>query len=166
MWNLAPLLQIVQKIPENCCYCLYLSTGQVWWLNGLWFKRYIQKMHPISCTNTHHDITDLVSHGISWEWNITFLWNKKILNLCIRWHILRSYHFVAEVTFKEKSYLKMLGLSFSAKWDWFSVALSLKLPLSNLEHWFVLLSFFILRLLLYHYKSTTQPWLSHLSWCS
>ena len=37
---------------------------------------------------------------ISWERNIIFLWNKKILNLCLRWHILRSYCFVAEVTFK------------------------------------------------------------------
>ena len=26
--------------------------------------------------------------------------NKKILNLCLRWHILRSYRFSAEVTFK------------------------------------------------------------------
>ena len=38
----------------------------------------------------------------SWEQNIIFLQNKKILNLCFRWHILRSCHFVAEVTFKEK----------------------------------------------------------------
>ena len=67
------------------------------------------KMHLVSCTNTHRDITDLVNHGmvknteawISWEWNIIFLWNKKILNLCFRWHILRSYCFVAEVTFKD-----------------------------------------------------------------
>ena len=66
------------------------------------------KMHPISCTNTHCDVTDLVNHGmvkntktwISWERNITVLQNKKILNLCLRWHILRSYHFVVEVTFK------------------------------------------------------------------
>ena len=36
---------------------------------------------------------------ISWEWNITFLQNKKNGNLCLRWHILRSYHFVEEVTF-------------------------------------------------------------------
>ena len=28
---------------------------------------------------------------------------KKILNLCLRWHILRSYQFVAEVTFKLNS---------------------------------------------------------------
>ena len=32
-----------------------------------------------------------------------FLWNKKILNLCFIWHILRSYRFVAEVTFKDNS---------------------------------------------------------------
>ena len=32
--------------------------------------------------------------------NIIFLRNKEILNLCFRWHILRSYCFVVEVTFK------------------------------------------------------------------
>ena len=36
---------------------------------------------------------------ISSERNIVFLRNKKIVNLCFRWHILRSYRFVAEVTF-------------------------------------------------------------------
>ena len=35
---------------------------------------------------------------ITQEQNITFLFNKKNL-LCVRWHILRSYRFVAEVTF-------------------------------------------------------------------
>ena len=30
-----------------------------------------------------------------------FLRNKIILNLCLRWHTLRSYHFAAEVTFNE-----------------------------------------------------------------
>ena len=35
-----------------------------------------------------------------WERNITLLQNKKNYNLCLRWHILRSYHFVAEVSFK------------------------------------------------------------------
>ena len=29
-WNVASVLQIVQKIPENYCLCLYLSIGQVW----------------------------------------------------------------------------------------------------------------------------------------
>ena len=65
-------------------------------------------MHLVSCINTHHDVTDLANYGIvkntktwlSWEGNILFLRNKKILNLCFRWHILRSYRFVAEVTFR------------------------------------------------------------------
>ena len=65
-------------------------------------------MHLASCTNTHHVVKDLVNHEmvenakawIPWKQNITFLQNKKSLNLCLRWHILRSYHFAAEVTFK------------------------------------------------------------------
>ena len=39
---------------------------------------------------------------ISWERNITFLWNKKILNQCLRWYILRTYHFVEEVSFNSR----------------------------------------------------------------
>ena len=65
------------------------------------------KMYPVLCTNTYHDVTDLVNHGmvkntktwISWRQKIIFLRNKKILNLCLRWHILRSYRFLVEVTF-------------------------------------------------------------------
>ena len=65
-------------------------------------------MYLVSCTNTHHDVTDSINHGIvknmktwiSWERNIIFLRNKRILNLCLRWHILRSYRFVVEVTFE------------------------------------------------------------------
>ena len=63
-------------------------------------------MHLASCINTHRNVTDLVYHGvvkntttlISSEWNTIFLRNKKILNLCFRWHTLRSYRLVAEVT--------------------------------------------------------------------
>ena len=36
------------KDSKNYCPWLYLSVGQVWWLNELWFKRYIQK-----CTTSH-----------------------------------------------------------------------------------------------------------------
>ena len=65
-------------------------------------------MHHVSCTNTHHDVTDLVNHQmvkntktlISREQNIILLSNKKILNLCLRGHIMRNYCFVAEMTFK------------------------------------------------------------------
>ena len=73
------------------------------------FKSYIQK-----CTLPYELIlimtSDLVNHGmvkntkalISWEWNKNYLQNKKTLNLCIIWLILRSYRLVAKVTFKFK----------------------------------------------------------------
>ena len=43
-------------------------------------------MHPVSCTNTHHDVTDLLNHGmaentktwISQERNITFYETKNV----------------------------------------------------------------------------------------
>ena len=44
---------------------------------------------------------------IAWERNITFLQDKKIL--CLRWHILRSYCFVAEVTFEGHLWCKKLS---------------------------------------------------------
>ena len=48
-------------------------------------KDIFKKIYPVSCTNTYHDVTDLVNHGIvkktktviSCERNITFLRNKK-----------------------------------------------------------------------------------------
>ena len=106
-WKPALVVHIVQKIPKDYCLCLYLSVGQAWWLNKLLFKKC-----TVLCTNTHHDVTDLVNCGmvkntktwISWERNLTSLRNKKILKLCLGWHILRSYHFVAEVSFKYKSH--------------------------------------------------------------
>ena len=70
----------------------------------MWLKDVFK--NSVSWTNTHHGITDLINHGmvkrtktwISWEQYITYLQNKKIVNLCHRWHILRSL--VVEVTFK------------------------------------------------------------------
>ena len=47
-----------------------------------------------------------VKTWISWEQNIIFLRNNKILNLYLRWYILRSCGFVAEVTFKELPFYK------------------------------------------------------------
>ena len=77
-----------------------------------WFvvQKIYSKMHLISCTNADCDITDLAKKIIKKYLKIQkheYLENgtyffyeiKKILNLRFRWHILRSYHFVAEVTF-------------------------------------------------------------------
>ena len=68
-------------------------------------------MHPVSCINTHHEVIGLENHEmiknakiwISWNRNINFLQNKEILNLRLRWHILRSYRFVSEWTFNNGS---------------------------------------------------------------
>ena len=137
-WNLAPVLQIIQNFSEKYCNCLYLPIDQGWLVNELLFKTYIQKMHPTSGTNTHHDVTDLVNHRMvkyikSWiirEQNTTFLWNKKILNLCLRWYILRSYRFIAEVTFNlynipSSSFLLVVK---SISFDRFSISCRVPFP--------------------------------------
>ena len=98
--NLKLVFQIIQKMTEKYCPWFYVSINQVWLVKELWFKWFFQNY-------THHDITDLVNYEmikkiktwICWEWNMTFLWNKRNLNLCLRWQIFRSYCFAAEVTF-------------------------------------------------------------------
>ena len=60
-WELAPVLQIIQKIPESYCLCLHQSTDQFWWRNELWFKRYIQKCTLSHVLNTHHEVTVLIN---------------------------------------------------------------------------------------------------------
>ena len=99
--------QIVEKIPENYFPCIYRSIGKVWWVNELWFKSYIQ-----NCTLSYLIILTMTSRiwyiiwwlkntktWICWEQIIAFLKFEKVLNLCLRWHILRSYCFVLKVTF-------------------------------------------------------------------
>ena len=41
---------------------------------------------------------------------ITFLQNERILNLCLRLHILRSYCIVGEVTFKQHFFCTFSGI--------------------------------------------------------
>ena len=65
---------------------------------------------------------------ISWERNIIFLRNKKILNLLRRWHILRRFRFVAEVTFKE--------VIPHLLWNGFNYVLSGKFCQNDLENYF------------------------------
>ena len=72
-------------------------------------QKIYSKMHLVSCTNTHRDVTDLVNHEmvkntktwISWERNIIFLQNKKFLICALDGTSWESYRLVAEVTFKE-----------------------------------------------------------------
>ena len=59
-------------------------------------------MHLVSCTNTHHDVTDFVDLGmvkntktwISWKQKITFPQNKKVLTCASNdtfWEVIVLY---------------------------------------------------------------------------
>ena len=93
-------------------------------------------MHPVLCTNTHHDVTDLVNHGMvkntktwmSWIQSIIFLQNKKILN---RWHMTQMTHFEKSSFFSRgnllttsiisetpTSYLRYLYSYHQVGWHW------------------------------------------------
>ena len=106
-WNLSPVLQIIQKFQKNIALVYIYQLTKFSGLMSCVQKIY-SKMSHVPCPNIHHDITDLVNYRIikntktwiSWEWNITFLWNKKIICLCLGWYIFRSYHSVANVTRK------------------------------------------------------------------
>ena len=102
-------------------------------------QKIYSKMHPVLCNNTHHDATDLVNHGIvknakTWissKWSIIFLRNKKIFNLCLRWHILRSYCFLAEVTFKSLEELPVASMYSSSNY-FFNITVHDSLSTDNL----------------------------------
>ena len=67
--NLVPVFQIAEKIPENYCACLYLYIGQVWGLNVLWFKRYIQKCTLSHVVNNYADnYFAMTGHGQYGQW--------------------------------------------------------------------------------------------------
>ena len=100
--------------PPNCSkdsWKSMLLLISISWTSLVTYWVVVQKIHSkvylVSCTNTHHDVTGFVNLGIvkntktwiSWDW--IFLRNNKILNLGLRWYILRGYCFIAEITFKE-----------------------------------------------------------------
>ena len=123
-WNLVPVLQIVQMIPENYCAWLYLSISQVWWLNELWFKSYIQK-YTLSPVLTII-LTTQIREVMGWLeiQKLEYLENgikKKNLNLCLRWNILSSHRFVPELTLN--SIRNILSWCFAWHSEWTSTAL-------------------------------------------
>ena len=62
IWNIAPLLQIVQKILENYCPGLYQSIGV---LISCGSKDLLENAPcPMYTHHTHHDVTDLVNYEI------------------------------------------------------------------------------------------------------
>ena len=63
-------------------------------------------MHPVSCTNTNHDVTDLVNERmvkntktlISSEGNIPFLRNKIFFKGYLRYKMITSQNVPSEVS--------------------------------------------------------------------
>ena len=108
-WKLATVLQIVQKIPENYCPCLYLSMGQIWWLTELWLKSC--KKCIISSTNIHH-VTDLVNQGMV----------EKTKTWISREHRLSSKHFYSRFPTK----IQFLYCLFSLVTPWSSTMVDTK----------------------------------------
>ena len=39
-------------------------------------QKIYSKMHPVSCTNNHYDITDLVNHGMVKNTEVKYLENE------------------------------------------------------------------------------------------
>ena len=81
---------VVLFVTKNVLCCLVLlivfnSFEISYWMYFVVIERK-KKKHLVSCTNTHHDVTGLVNHGmvkntktgISGGQNITFLQNRKI----------------------------------------------------------------------------------------
>ena len=76
-----------KKCPMLSCFinCVFNSFEISYWMYFVVIERK-KKKHLVSCTNTHHDVTGLVNHGmvkntktgISGGQNITFLQNRKI----------------------------------------------------------------------------------------
>ena len=106
------------------CACNFASMNvrkELFYMHKNECMQILNLLSPVSCTNTHCDVTDLVNYGmvkntktwIFWEQNILFLWNKKILNLCLRWHILRSYCFAVKVNFNNRFFLNRFSLYFN-----------------------------------------------------
>ena len=80
-------------------------------------------MDPASYTDTYH-VTDLA------DMTITFLWKQNNSQLVP--HILRSYCFVAEVTFNDNLTGKMLDTEhFSVIIDWLASSEAIALSLQN-----------------------------------
>ena len=106
-----PGLPNYSKISWKLLSLLILSNWPI--LVNLWvvFPKMYSKTHPVSCTNTLHDIPDFINYGIiqntktwiSWEQNIIFLSNEKKCNLCLGLLIMRFFHFVTKVTFNSWS---------------------------------------------------------------
>ena len=117
MSNWAKLLN--WKGPGNCSKdswkiiaCLFISISWRSSVTSVVVQKIYLKIQSVSRTNIHHDVTDLINQEmvknikiwISWEWDNFPRKQKRNINLCPRWHILRNYCLVVEVIFESQRY--------------------------------------------------------------
>ena len=57
-WNVTPVLQIVQRFLEIIALVYIYQLAKF----GDFTSCGSKDMHPVSCTNTRHDVTDSVNH--------------------------------------------------------------------------------------------------------
>ena len=61
---------------------------------------YVSKdIQKCTLSSTHHDITDFEVEGIERNKKSQISEERKILKLCLKNYILKSYYLIAEVTF-------------------------------------------------------------------
>ena len=73
--NLTPLLQIVERFPENTNFAYICQLTKFGALMHCGSKDY-SKMHPALYTNTHHDVKDLENHKMVKNKNPEYLENR------------------------------------------------------------------------------------------
>ena len=120
------------EIVPNCSKVLYVQ------------KIYL-KMHPLSCTNTDHDFTDLVNDRmvkksktwISWERNITFLRNKKIHKGYFCYKTITSQNLPFEVAVK--NFLFHRKIMFRSRYIQVFVSLTIAWFTKSVTSWSALL---------------------------
>ena len=85
-------------------------------------SRYIQKCGSTTCVNTHHGVTTFqVDNCLKYKKlnisrkKVAFTWNEKFFKLCIQDGIIRSYHFLVDVTINNKQIYNFKKWSDNAK---------------------------------------------------
>ena len=58
------VLKIAQKIPKNYCLFYIYQLVKFGNLMSCGSKDKFKHIHPVLCTNTHRDVTDLDNHGM------------------------------------------------------------------------------------------------------
>ena len=85
-------IKMTKNVAPVCSWKLLLLLISINWPNlvtewvvvqkccGCGSKKY-SKMHPVSCTDTHHNVTDFVNHGMVKNTKTWISWKRKTFSL-------------------------------------------------------------------------------------